>query len=57
MHGLRRFGPEKFIFEGVRNRTVLLPRQADSGCYRDFKIANIVTLFSVAMRSVRGDKK
>jgi hypothetical protein len=57
MHGLRRFGPEKFIFEGVRNRTVLLPRQADSGCYRDFKIANIVTLFSVAMRSVRGAKK
>jgi hypothetical protein len=44
---LRRFGSENFIFEGVLNRTVLLLRQADSGCYRDFKIVNA----GIAIRS------
>jgi hypothetical protein len=33
----------KYIFEGVLNRTVLLPGHADSGCYRDFKIVNAGT--------------
>lgn len=43
MRCLRRFGRENFIFEGVLNRTVLLLRQADSGCYRDFKVVNAGT--------------